>query len=143
MKRQYKILLPFLLAIVHTLFVSADTFKFNYDNSGNRISREIILSTRSMGNESDNFITYNDMIDEKTITIHPNPTRGQLKVEIPDYKTGEQCELSIFSIDGKIMMSTKPYDIITDLDISTYPNGIYILNIQIGESVSSWKIIKK
>ena len=39
-------------------------------------------------------------------------------------------------------MSVNATEIITELDISSYPNGIYILNIQIAGSMSSWKIIK-
>ena len=107
------------------------------------LQEKSFFSTRSVDNESENpSPSFTDIIDKKSILIHPNPTEGQLKIELKNYKYGDVYEIGIFSIDGKLIMSVNATEIITELDISSYPNGIYILNIQIAGSMSSWKIIK-
>lgn len=86
------------------------------------LQEKSFFSTRSVDNESENpSPSFTDIIDKKSILIHPNPTEGQLKIELKNYKYGDVYEIGIFSIDGKLIMSVNATEIITELDISSYP----------------------
>ena len=59
--------------------------------------------------------------------IYPNPTTGTVYL-IKDNNTMQlgNFNLKITGIDGKIMMKKTGLSYSTELDISDYPNGIYL-----------------
>ena len=80
-----------LLLVLLPFFAEAQTvISFSYDSSGNRIKREIVLESRSIGDE--HIKEFTETISAKQIKIYPNPTRGLLKVEIAG------CAFSMVSI---------------------------------------------
>lgn len=113
---------------------------YAYDEAGNRVKREIVLQTRAV-EESTNE-NYSEMVDDRNIRIYPNPTEGQLTVEV----TGEgECQYDIYDISGHQVLTTRSSSGRVTLNISSRPNGLYILRITTGEGGHStaWKIIKK
>lgn len=116
---------------------------YTYDATGNLISREIILSTTKSFLETNPTPFFTDQIAERIIKIYPNPTKGQLVVEvsgIQDIKTGN---LIVYNMQGQTILNKKISESQTYLDISSHPNGIYILHINIDGKKSSWRIIKE
>ena len=76
--------------------------KYTYDESGNRIKKEIVLSsTRSLLSEDDEQEAYTEEIQSHQITIYPNPTKGLLNVKIAglDKINGQ---ISIYNMGGKL-----------------------------------------
>ena len=59
---------------------SGQNVSYAYDEAGNRVKREIVLQTRA-AEESTNE-SYSEMLNDRDIRIYPNPTEGQLTVEI-------------------------------------------------------------
>lgn len=116
--------------------------EFVYDASGNRIQRkEIILETRAAPTKEPEI--FEEIIKQHTVKIYPNPTEGQLAVEISDINEIKSGNLSIYSIQGQMVMKKSINQIKTDLDISQQPSGTYILHININGETSTWKILKK
>lgn len=147
MKRILTILLTILVMYVP---VYADQVSYAYDNAGNRIKREIVIDTRSVmestkdgkkDNQEDSFCS--EMLSGKEIKIHPNPTEGDLSVEITGYEDSDKCSFLIFDMSGHQIMSARADSPVTHVDISGKPTGLYILNIILNSKPSSWKIIKK
>ena len=62
-----------------------------------------------------------------TFSIYPNPSYGQLTVELDQYKN-QPVELSIYNMAGQKLMSKIITQHKSDLALS-YPNGIYIVTL--------------
>ncbi len=110
-------------------------FKFeNYSDYGNKIYLDNIridLSVTGIGNSS----------TDENIKIYPNPTGGNLQVEI-NLKQKQNLQLEILNISGKVLRSlpiAKATDKKFPLDISEFPKGFYMIRIS-GDRTS---IIKK
>lgn len=121
--------------------MSAPKVVYTYDSTGNMVKREIVLS-RAVEQKSRQ-IPYSDFLSEKTIKIHPNPTDGFLQVEISRLDDGDRCDLDVFNLSGANIIHQNVNEQLTDLDLSSQPNGVYVLKIKINDDETSWKIIKK
>ena len=114
---------------------------YTYDNVGNMTKREIVLS--SSVEQKSRQVPYSDLLSKKTIKIYPNPTDGFLHVEISRLDDGDRCDLDVFNLSGVNIIHQNVNEQLTDLDLSSQPNGVYVLKIKINDDKTSWKIIKK
>jgi len=120
------------------------TFIFSYDNSGNRIERIIDLSKSAQIQNGSLYSEEKKIMDElggHEIKIYPNPTKGALKIEIPGLE-GTNARLVVFNNQGKQVIDKKTSGMVTHLNLSRYPSGMYILKILVGREASEWKILK-
>ncbi len=131
-----------LIAAVPFIAFSQGKVKYSYDNAGNRVKREIVVNTKSVLDDSVSEY-YSEMLSEKDIRIYPNPTRGHLKVEITGWDNVDQCQLRLYNSVGQQVLSTWAGSSYIELDISSRPDGLYILHITLNGEETSWKIIKK
>lgn len=132
-----KKLAVFIIVSIGCLALFADTVSYSYDQAGNRIKREIVLSQFRMSPSE----SYTDMLSDKEVRIYPNPTKGILKVEIDDYEETAGYSLYLYSTSGKLLLSPEVSSC-TYLDLSGYANGIYILTLELDGSAKTWKIVK-
>lgn len=112
--------------LLSTIFCSSfgQNVSYAYDEAGNRVKREIVLQTRA-AEESTNE-SYSEMLNDRGIRIYPNPTEGQLTVEI----TGDgACRFDIYNISGQQVLTTNSGPGRVVLDISSQPKGLYILRV--------------
>lgn len=119
---------------------SGQNVSYAYDEAGNRVKREIVLQTRAAEKSTNE--SYSEMLNDRDIRIYPNPTEGQLTVEI----TGDgACRFDIYNISGQQVLTTNSGPGRVVLDISSQPKGFYILRITTGNDgdPSTWKIVKK
>lgn len=77
------------------------------------------------------------------ISIYPNPTKGLLTLE---FLQKSNVRLMLFDIKGKLkyeksLKNTKDKTYLK-LDISNYPNGLYLLEIKEGDIIATKKIFK-
>lgn len=113
---------------------------YAYDAAGNRIKKEILFEQSQSKSQ---VVAYSDMLDEKEIKIYPNPTEGELRVEIFNELKKTEGIVIIHGNNGAMIYTTPIINGSASLDISSCPNGLYILHVKIGDCVSSWKIIKR
>jgi hypothetical protein len=139
----------FLILMLYATISEAQTkVGFSYDVISNRVKREIIRKS-SVANKFSNSISassikpVSERIDGMEITIYPNPTLGQLSVEITCMPQNTSGEITIYNMEGKLMQHQKKLETLNQLDLSTCLAGIYILRIKIEKKVSEWKIVKK
>ena len=131
-----------LLSILNICELSADRYVFTYDASGNRVycEKEILIR----GDESQNKDRRPRSQDLTLchVTIYPNPTQGQLRVEITGAETLEGASITIYSSSGFVIYYDNELNFLHDIDLTPCSKGIYLLMIRIGGETSSWKIIK-
>ncbi len=87
-------------------------------------------------------ITENKLIADN-ISVFPNPAKDYLNVELTASK--RSITIEIRNISGELLYNEKNIDdvnVLKKLDVSDYPNGIYIIKIQNGEGVFCSKFIK-
>lgn len=124
--------------------IHADRILYNYDASGNRVlsSREIIYRTDSLAQDSDRLPRHHELSLYK-ITVYPNPTEGNLGVEIRGAESLSGASITIYASSGAIVYQDNVLELMNEIDLTSYPNGIYIMIIRLSDDkVSSWKIIK-
>ncbi len=129
-----------LVALIFLMFLQSQVVvNYSYDAAGNRIKREIVLS-RSIENTEK---PLSETLSEKQIKIYPNPTDGILKTEISGWETTDKCIFTLYSLKGSLIQEISVNSSTTEIDLSGESNGIYLLNIELNNSKSVWKIIKK
>ena len=116
-----RLLLLFLFTSVFIGVSAQNHIKYTYDKAGNRIKKEIVLTRSAFSNDSDNIKPFTDRMNENLTTGH----------------------LTLFNFAGKMVVKTEITSTTTSLDISSEPNGIYIMQIELGDEKTSWKIIKE
>ena len=117
--------------------IAQKCLSFNYDEDGNRISRNVINNCLEMKE-------YMDMEENQEVTdvsVYPNPTDGSFKIVMPQGISNEHSSYLIYDLNGVLIVEKKLADE-TDVDIGNMSNGIYLLKIISGEETFSKIIVK-
>lgn len=130
--------------MITTVTYSQTTINFHYDNAGNRKDR-IFHSKKSTVAEADSsdINPLSDQIDQIGIKIYPNPTKGLITVDITSLPDNVPASLSIYDIEGKCLEYIDVQIPSNHLDLSSFPNGIYVLRVTAGTKKTEWKIVKE
>ncbi|MDR0231528.1 MAG: T9SS type A sorting domain-containing protein [Dysgonamonadaceae bacterium] len=140
MKKFICLFILMLLAASHN--ISAQNIGFSYDADGNMESRYIVTLKSSSDPQSEEEEIISVELSEQKITIYPNPTQGEICVEISPLDQEEENFIHIFDSLGQLLDTKKIVSERTYLEISGSP-GVYLLNIHLGTNISKWKIIKQ
>ncbi len=134
--------------------ITTQYITFSYDEAGNRIARNIVyvttpksadggenLSSRNpdLTNQPELFV---DQLDQKQIKIYPNPTQGQLKIEIEGEYIPANTQITVVSVQGVPVIQTQMTENPMIIDITPYPDGTYFMTIREHETQTTWTIIK-
>lgn len=139
--REIRLFLIAFLLIISNIAV-AQEMSFVFDNAGNRVDRVITLEPqKNKSRAGGNYLT--EEIAEKRIKIYPNPTEGNLKIEICGYTDDISYSLEVFGTNGQLIYHSFPQSSVTEIDLTDHSSGVYLLKIGVGKSFSTWKVIKK
>ena len=116
---------------------------FGYDAAGNRVSRTITLTRSALVTKTDSVKPATEMLGDMQVKIYPNPTKGQLSVEINGLPDGDDGAIRIYSMQGELILEQQVSYSRVNLDISGQPVGTYIMRINVGGKNTTWKIIKE
>ncbi len=72
------------------------------------------------------------------LTIYPNPTGSTLPVE----STSPIREITVYDLAGRVMMTVDGGDAISVMDVSSLPNGIYLLRAVTDNGVETGRFVK-
>lgn len=121
---------------------------FTYDVAGNQIKRELIGRTAKSLEES---IANEDVLNdskliEEAIKVYPNPTEGILKFKWENHEISNLIEKITVSQLSGITWEVPVQDLSNHsftIDLTSYANGIYIVNFVLtNEELVTKKIIK-
>lgn len=71
--------------------------------------------------------------------IFPNPTTGNVTVE----SNAIGADLNVYDMFGKLMIATKVTDVRTELNLSDFAPGVYMVRIANSTAVTTVKVVKK
>jgi hypothetical protein len=136
--------------------MNAQKISYNYDESGNRIKRYIIV-TKSLAIDTSNYTVDNDSIsdnltelsiwdDEKKdafeVLVYPNPTNGILEIELPELKPNQKAQAYLYSRKGLLVKQIDRLQRRQTIDISALSVGIYVMRITVDDKTVIRSIIK-
>ena len=132
----------------------AQTIKYTYDTSGNRLSREKVINMSRLKSYSGVSGTsevataelpkFQDELSDMKITIYPNPTNGLLKVDITGGNIPSNAKIYLYNALGALVCQLVGIAGSNTVDISAHPAGAYVMRIVLGNNnISTWKIIKE
>ncbi|MBR4810925.1 MAG: T9SS type A sorting domain-containing protein [Bacteroidaceae bacterium] len=131
-----------LFLFVPTLYVHADRILYTYDAAGNRTITQRDIPFNRQGDGESRQRTYQDSLSFSRITIYPNPTQGDLKIEITGTDSFDGSSMGIFSMNGILLYHKERLSAVNEIDITDYPDATYLFVIRINGKNSVWKIIK-
>lgn len=144
----------FLLLLVYSISFgqTTDRIRFNYDDAGNQIKREICFCGRkSKDTDYKNIenITDADLIQDSSyqqISYYPNPVSEELYVKWKEIEGQDMKTIELYDLTGKRINLFPNQSAIdnTIISFSNHPSGIYnlIFVFNTGER-KSLKIVKR
>ncbi len=77
---------------------------------------------------------------EEKFKLYPNPGKEKIRLEYPE---GKQGSASVFNLSGQIMLQKEWAGNRVEIDISTLPTGIYLLQVSTLDTTVLHKLIKE
>lgn len=94
--------------------------------------------------EIQNLVGVEDIEILNNMTISPNPTNGQINLEL-EFSTYTTADISILNYLGKVIVSEEISSSYVNkvYDLQDLPAGIYIFKLQVGDGIVLKKIVKQ
>ncbi|MBS4059789.1 MAG: T9SS type A sorting domain-containing protein, partial [Bacteroidetes bacterium] len=116
-------------------FISID---FGDENTGIAVGRYIFKTTNGGGYVS---IEANEN-NVYQLHIYPNPSNEFVTIDLRETLTTEGALFSIYNMQGQLIFRQNLSESKTTIDVSGFPDGIYIIKIYHSQNTSTSKIIK-
>jgi hypothetical protein len=80
--------------------------------------------------------------DVQKVLVFPNPTKNVVNINLADFKG--KSEVSLFDVNGRVVLRREVSAASTQLDISALPAGVYMIRIKNeGKEANTTRIIKQ
>ncbi len=120
----------------------SQTLSYAYDACGNRIGRAVTVQMTSAPQKVAGQIDeYMDERGSLKMRVWPNPTQGDVHVELVGDLPAEGMTVQVYSVSGQ-MIEQREVASNLDIDLGGRPDGLYIIRILHGSREETWKIIK-
>jgi hypothetical protein len=150
--------------LLFSINILAQTFKadYVYDANGNRTTATVVYLTKSttINNDSINTLLtakpdtanipqegwgegFTESITNIKTTLYPNPTHSSIMVAIEGKLDVNKCFMYLYDINSTLMASYKTIKNYNLIDLSSKPNGTYMLVVFINGKSNTYKIIKE
>ena len=118
---------------------------YTYDMAGNRLSRKlVVLNNPNYAKKNmDEPAPVVEQLGERKITVYPNPTKGNLAVEITGGDGKDELRIILFSAQGVQLQNSQAITGINPMEMSTYSPGWYIMRVKAGDKTTEFKIVKQ
>jgi len=155
MKILNKVILVFIIIVINNSIIKGQSvngiqLEYTYDANGNRLTRtpiEVTLVSKTIiidtVQNKKNKPTNSATVDFK-INIAPNPTASfvTINMQSTDLKEKFEFEYTITSITGALILKNKVLANSTDIDLSGFTDGIYLLKLTTNNKNFIYKIVK-
>lgn len=118
-------------------YIPANTIAdFNGDGKKDIIIQGFVDDTNIYWNET--LVSTGDKISANPPSIFPNPTNGILHLN----NLQDVTDIQVSSMNGQVLFREKIIDSSTQLDISNFTSGMYLLEVRSSNELNTYKIIK-
>ena len=131
MNRVIRSIIFSLLLLMTGTIVQADSISYSYDANGNRVTLLNNGMNRSNPTDETERKPSSESLGQHRITIYPNPTDGRISVEITGAGSLEESAITVYGIMGNMVYNDSEIDVENEIDLTTCPDGMYILVIKI------------
>lgn len=137
-----------LLLLLMTLFAglpAQNRIVFTYDDSGNRTSREMqtIILQKDHPDPAYSALPEIVLLFNYKIKVYPNPTFGQLSIEIEDFEVETPLDVVVYDRYNTLLQRHVMRESVISLDLSQYPSATwYIVAFMLNGERRDFKIIK-
>lgn len=149
-----KLLLTFCgILLCSLLTYSQNGIVYSYDGAGNRIERRVITlkTTSKTALSGENILTaikkddvFEEQLNERKITIYPNPTRGNVGIDISGADFNTNCQAHLYNLMGKKLMQVQIHmNTVNPIDMNNLPAATYLLVLIFDSEKLTYKIIKQ
>ena len=122
----------------------AQSFRYAYDNAGNRVSRTLVVGQpHGISRQYNDSVIYHEVLANKEISLYPNPVKTNLTVNVKGYNQDAGGEYYLFDMQGKVLLHNTMRIESFQIDMSAYAVGNYIMRIVLDGESTTWKVIKK
>jgi len=91
---------------------------------------------------SGTFVGINDKpVAETKFSVFPNPSDGNITIEIPPSKTNTDNQISIYNSVGSLIWEKSTFETVVNVDLHNFAKGIYYVKINNNEKNYSEKIV--
>ena len=155
MKTKFKLLLIILSISIPAI---SQDFTFVYDDVGNRTDRFITLSPPSKATMQDTSFVDEEILEEEETTeeqklydkldnfdlvVYPNPTKGEVVVQISGEENLGTVTYKVFDRLGREILAGAKSSNVLHINLSGQKAGTYFLRVEINDKEKSWKIVKE
>ncbi len=136
----------------------SQSITYSYDLAGNRDGRSLAVEKIKQndsiskndsieGIASENLLENNpdkltETVNNKVITVYPNPTEGLLKVSITNFNKSTGS-IKLYTINGSELLKISTLQTENLINLSDKTNGTYMMEIVLDGKKSVWKIVKR
>lgn len=133
-----------LIILLSCFYTNAQNVSFDYDDDGNMKLRKIIaVGSSSVKANGEQTASVEEKIGDMKIVIYPNPTSGLFQVSISNIDSKQHNYYNIYSMNGSLLIKKEIDSGMTDIDITSFSMGTYLMDIYLGDRTSRWIVIKK
>lgn len=142
--KKVKLFLLLTIATYVTSSFAQDRVGYAYDETGNRVKREIVIVQGAKASDkiSSKSNSFHDMLGERSIKITPN-TSGLINVQVLRLLPTDDGIISVCSISGAEIFRQRIVNSENTIDIRNFPHDVYMLSIIVNGIPTTWKITKK
>lgn len=141
-------------------------FTYGYDESGNRIKRELVstmllMAAKDSMPEQEEEVSLTEQtaspfglqpftsqeleakVDAFAVHIYPNPSNGVYTLELPELQDGEQGMLQVYSTLGQLVREQRAVRKVQSVNITGTMPGYYLVKVTVEGKVVVKTLIKQ
>ena len=136
-----KVIAVIILIIASIHIANAQAVSYGYDECGNRISRVLSSShVKTRDTISDINVPYKDL--SSIVKITTDSKIGTATVIIDGFKQSDKCSIDMYNTTGVKLFNLSVDSPSTLIDLRPYPDGVYIIYVNLNDNYDTWKITK-
>lgn len=139
-----KKMLLYCILLFSSYSVYGQNIKYSYDLAGNCISRK--METVQKYSDSKTLDNKNNINNEIQIRVYPTPVKDMLNVSVNALQREEdtgRAEYTLYNLSGQVLQKGYIDGGSVGINMSDYPNSVYVLRVVCGGENKVYKVVKQ
>ena len=138
------LLMSFLLTSSYSL--AQGRIEYEYDEVGNRICQSCVMPVQNKAMAKSKFLVDEKLSDRQqniSVDVYPNPTSDYIHIIVKGIVEHGNYSLTLCTSQGTMIFSKSVTDEMTDINLTDYPNGVYLLAVGTESNKTICKVVKQ